>query len=260
LSVAQLSVTYVFAGEQVKAVDRVAFEVGAGESLGVLGESGCGKTSLALAILRLLPRSASVSGSIAFDGRDLLQASERELQQVRGAGISLIFQDPGLALNPVLRVGAQIVEVVRAHRRGTSREHRVAAEQALAEVALDPARFYDAYPHQLSGGQQQRVAIAQALVCRPNLVIADEPTASLDATVQLEILELVRDLKTRTGIAFLLISHNPAILAFLCDRVMAMHAGRAVESGPVGQVLGKPHNPYTRELLAAMACGSADGR
>src|SRR4051794_14111273 len=188
LSLDQLSVSYAAGSHPVKAVDHVSFELAAGESLGILGESGSGKTTLALALLRLLPRSATVAGSARFEGRDLLQENERQLERIRGASISLIFQEPGLALNPVLRVGTQVAEVVRAHRPGPARSHRSAAEQALAEVALDPARFYDAYPHQLSGGQQQRLVIAQALVCRPRLVIADEPTASLDATVQLEIL------------------------------------------------------------------------
>jgi oligopeptide/dipeptide ABC transporter ATP-binding protein len=252
LSVRELSVRYRRGGSPIEAVDRLDLDIASGETLGILGESGCGKSTLALAIMGLLPRTATATGSIVFDGEELVGRDERELQRIRGAGMSLIFQEPGAALNPVLRVGVQIAEVVRAHEPGTARSHRQAAERTLAEVALEPARFYDAFPHQLSGGQRQRVAIAQALVCRPRLVIADEPTAALDAAVQLEILELMRELKQRTGVAFLLISHNPAVLAFLSDRLMTMYAGRSVEAGSRRQVLGKAQHPYTQALLACM--------
>jgi oligopeptide/dipeptide ABC transporter ATP-binding protein len=254
LRVRDLSVSYVGrAGAVVRAVDRASFEIAAGETVGIMGESGGGKSTLALAIVGLLPEgAATVTGSVRWSGRELVGCRERELRRVRGAEVSIIFQEPGLALNPVLTVGRQVAEVARAHRAALRQSPLEAASRALAEVGHEPERFFHRYPHQLSGGEQQRAVIAQALVCRPRLVIADEPTASLDATVQLEILELLRDLKERLRISFLFISHNPAVLSFLADRVLTMYAGRVVESGTRRQVFGDPLHPYTRGLLAAM--------
>lgn len=239
---------------EVLVVRGVSFDLHRGEVIGLLGESGCGKTTTALALLRLLPPDGCVvSGSVRFRGRDLLNCSEEELQKIRGAEISMISQEPGIALNPVLPVGMQIAEVIRAHRQLNRKQRRAEAELLLAEVGLsDTARTYAAYPHQLSGGQKQRVMIAQALACRPALVIADEPTAALDTTVQTKILDLLKELKKRLQLAFLLISHNPATLVGLADRLMVMYAGRIVEEGDTSQVLSSPLHPYTRSLLASM--------
>ena len=241
-------------GTVVPAVESVSFDVGSGEAVGILGESGCGKTTLALALLRLLPPGGQIlRGSIHFGGRELLAAGEREMERIRGGEISLIFQEPGIALAPVMRVGEQVCEVIRAHRRWSWKRCREVAVSALAQVfPNDSARIYAAYPHQLSGGQRQRVLIAQALACRPALVIADEPTASLDTTTQAEILALIRDLKQRLRLSLLLISHNPAILAGLADRILVMYAGRIVEEGPLERVYREPLHPYTQGLLRSI--------
>jgi ABC-type glutathione transport system ATPase component len=208
---------------ELAVLDDLSFDIGAGETVGVLGPSGCGKTTLALALLRLLPRTARVTrGSIRFREHDMLLADERALQQIRGVEISIVFQEPALALNPVMRVGDQIAEVVRAHRTGSRRSWRREAESVLAEVRLDDRRFYSAYPHQLSAGQRQRVAIAQALVLKPGLLIADEPTSALDNSTQAEIIDLLKELKRRLPIALLFITHNPALLAGLADRLLEM--------------------------------------
>jgi len=197
----------------------ISFDVYAGEILGMQGRSGCGKTSTALAILRLLPPDASVSGSALFQGKDLLQLSDRELRSIRGKQISIMYQEPTLALNPVLRVGDQIAEVARAH--GLS-ETKVQAATMLERVGLDPKRYYAAYPHELSGGERHRIVLAQALICRPQLVIADEPTASLDAALKTEILELIDSLRRQFGTAFLLISHDRGVISRVADRVIEL--------------------------------------
>jgi oligopeptide/dipeptide ABC transporter ATP-binding protein len=240
-------------GREIPAVEGVSFEIAAGEVVGLLGESGCGKTSTALSLLRLLPPAGRiVGGSIRFRGIELLSLEERQLEKIRGNQVSVIFQEPSLALNPVMRVGEQISEVLRAHRPGDRRRYREEARAMLYQVRLaDADRIYDAYPHQLSGGQRQRVVIAQALVCQPALVIADEPTAALDTTVQAEILALLGELKRQLKIAFLLISHNPAVLATLADRLLVMYAGRIVEAGGLRDVFRQPLHPYTAALLMA---------
>ncbi len=238
------------AGE-TPAVDGVSFEIAPGEAVGLLGESGCGKTTTALALIRMLPPAARlVRGSIQFRGRELLALQEPELEKIRGAEISVIFQEPATALNPVMRVGDQVAEVVRAHRPWSRRVCRAEAESLLAEVCLgDVSRIYAAYPHQLSGGQRQRIAIAQAVACKPPLLIADEPTAALDAKVQAEILDLLKDLQQRRNMALLLISHNPGVLARMADRLLVMQAGKIVEQGPVSEVCRNPQHPYTQALL-----------
>jgi ABC-type dipeptide/oligopeptide/nickel transport system ATPase component len=206
---------------------------------------------MALAILGLLPSQASIDGgSVRFLGRDLLGLKERALHKIRGKEISLIFQDPGMSLNPVMSVGQQIVEVLRAHYSWTGRRYREEVESMLDQVRLsDVPGIYSAYPHQLSGGQRQRVAIAQALACKPALVIADEPTASLDTTIQAEILALLKDLQARLSLSLLFISHNPAILQRISQRIIVMHMGRIVEEGSASQVLRRPRHPFTRQLL-----------
>ena len=220
-------------------VANVSFAIAHGEVVGLAGGSGCGKTTLALSLLRLLPPSAKVvTGSIRFRGRELMAMSERQLEKIRGAGISMIPQEPGIALHPMLPAGEQVADVIQAHKPWSRQRCREEAVRMLLRVHLNSVgRIYAAYPHQLSGGQRQRVVIAQALACRPDLVIADEPTASLDARAQAGILTLLRELRERSGTAMLLISHSPTVLAKLADRVIVMHAGRIVEDRNISTIL-----------------------
>jgi oligopeptide/dipeptide ABC transporter ATP-binding protein len=236
-----------------RAVDNVSFDIGVGETVGLLGESGCGKTTLALALTRLLSQTTrAISGSVRFRGKDLLLADECELQKVRGAEISIVFQEPGMALNPVMRVGHQIVEVLRAHTNWTRQHCQEEAESLLRQVRLSNANIYTAYPHELSGGESQRVVIAQALGCKPSLLIADEPTAALDNTTQAQLLALLKEMKERLNLALFFITHNPLLLAGIADRVLIMYAGRIVEEGALAQVLQQPRHPYTRGLLRSI--------
>ena len=247
-----LSIAYALRdGSRVQAVDDLSFAIGSGEIVGILGESGCGKSTLANAILRLLPAHAHCEqGSVLFRGRDLLKTSESELRKTRGAEISLVPQDPALSLNPVMTVGSQIAEVLRAHLPLTAKFRRTRALDLLGEVGFDhPQEIYGAYPHQLSGGQRQRVAIAQAISCRPALVIADEPTSKLDAPLQAEIVELLAQIRREHGLAIVLISHDPAIFAGFADRMAVMYAGRIVEVGTTAQVFRQPLHPYTQALV-----------
>jgi oligopeptide/dipeptide ABC transporter ATP-binding protein len=235
------------------ALDDVSFDIGPGETVGVLGESGCGKTTLARALVRLLPQTARLTrGSIRFRGREILSLRERKLQELRGAEISIIFQEPEMALNPVLRVGDQIVEVLRAHKRFSRRYCREQAESLLSVVGFSDARIYSAYPHELSGGECQRVVIAQALVCNPALLIADEPTSALDNKRQAEILALLRNAKEHFQLGVLFITHKPLLLAGIADRALVMYAGRIVEEGSLTQILHRPYHPYTQALLRSI--------
>jgi len=242
--------TVNYASVTKRALYEIDCEMEAGEVVGILGESGCGKTTLALSILGLLPATARVEGSILFHEQDLLHVSESRLTTIRGAQISLIHQEPELSFSPVMRVGEQISEVLGAHRPMKRTVREQACKAMLREVQLgDVDRIYNAYPHQLSGGELHRVAIAQALMCRPELVICDEPTSSLDVTIQAEILSLLRELKQKFGMAMILITHNPALLAGFADRVLVMYDGRIVEEGRVAQVFRQPLHAYTNELL-----------
>lgn len=236
-----------------QAVAGVSFDIAAGETVGLMGESGSGKSTIALSLLGLLPpQTAEISGSILFQGWDLTWMPELEFQKIRGASISLVSQEPEIALSPVMRVGEQVAEVFRAHFDWPAKKYRAEAEAILDRVGLtETNRIFAAYPHQLSGGQRQRVVLAQALACGPALVIADEPTASLDAVSQSEFIELLRDLKREMQLSLLLISHTPEIQASLADRVLAMKAGRIVEEGSFAQLYRKPSHPYTRSLLRA---------
>lgn len=238
----------------VVAVDGISFDVHAGEAVGIIGESGSGKTTAALSLLGLLPPAARVvRGSALFRGQDLLALPEARLESLRGAEVSIIFQEPGIALNPVLRVGQQVAEVIRAHRSWGWRRCREEAQGLLTQVGLaEPNRLHRAYPHEISYGQRQRVTIAQAIACRPALVVADEPTSALDATTRSEILSLLKELKDRLGLALLLVSHDIGTLATLADRLLVLYAGRVVEEGPLASVCRHPLHPYTRGLLASL--------
>ena len=255
LEVQNLHVTYGSrAGKDFPALAGVSFEIQAGEILGVLGESGAGKSTVAAALLRLLPANAAIQkGSIRFEGQDLLQQQVPELEKIRGKRIGLIFQEPSMALHPTIRVGEQIRDVMTAHEsldRRASKDKMLKILAALFSTGAD--RIANSYAHQLSGGQRQRVLIAQAIACSPSLVIADEPTASLDPSTQQEILSLLQTLRQQPNLAMILISHNPAILAGLADRVLVLYAGRVAEIGPTEEVLKSPKHPYTRALLECL--------
>jgi ABC-type glutathione transport system ATPase component len=234
-----------------QAVVGVTLDIARGEVVGLMGESGCGKTTLALALLGLLPRErADVSGSVLFRGTELLSMSERSLQKIRGTGISMIYQEPEIALSPFMRAGDQIAEVLWAHRDWKWGRCREAAFAMLERMGFDePHRIYPSYPHQLSGGQRQRIVFAQALVCEPALIIADEPTASLDARNQAEMIELLRAIKVERQVSILLISHTPEIQASLADRVVVMSQGRIVEQGSFDQLYWNASQPLTSAML-----------
>jgi oligopeptide/dipeptide ABC transporter ATP-binding protein len=243
-------VTYAPGNSPTPARSTIDFAIAPGEIIGILGESGCGKSTLALSLLGLLPATASVEGSILFQNEELLGLGESQLRAIRGAKISLIHQDAGLSLSPVMRVGDQISEVIRAHGRSKRKLRRQIVEAILREVHLtDVDRIYDAYPHQLSGGELHRVVIAQALVCRPDLVIADEPTRALDVTIQAEVLGVLQRLNRKYGTTLIFITHNPALLVGFADRVIVMYAGRIIEEGRTAQVFRRPLHPYTKGLL-----------
>ena len=253
LDVQHLTVRFESPDSTITAVDDLSLSISPGETLGIVGESGSGKSLTALSILRLLPPRARVMGGrILFEGRDLLGLPEAEMRAIRGARISLIFQEPMTALNPAMRVGDQVAEALTVH--GASRaEARRRAVQLLEDVRIpDAERRWSDYPHQLSGGMRQRVMIAIAIACRPALVIADEPTTALDLTIQAQVLDLLRELKARFDLALLLITHDFGIIAEMADRVLVMHGGLAVEHGTVRQVLREPADDYTRRLLGAV--------
>ncbi|WP_019930621.1 ABC transporter ATP-binding protein [Nocardia sp. BMG111209] len=231
-------------------VDDVGFELDAGERLGLIGESGSGKTLTALAILGLLPDEAEVSGSVRLDGAELLGRGDRELSRIRGNRIAMVFQEPLSALNPLMRVGKQIAEPLRRHRGLSRREALAEAVSLAAKVGLpDPEVLVRAYPHQLSGGQRQRVGIAMAVASRPALLLADEPTTALDVTVQADILALLADLVAEQGTALLFVTHDLAVLAQVVQRVLVLGDGRVLEYGPLDRILHDPQHPYTRTLL-----------
>jgi peptide/nickel transport system ATP-binding protein len=250
LQVRDMTVRFCVEGREFTALDRISFDIAPGEIVGLLGESGCGKTTLGLSLLRLLPDAARATcSSVFFRGRDLCSLDEFQLRDIRGAEVAIIYQDSSV-LNPVIRVGNQVREVLRAHRRCTPRQAREEAETVFAAIGLrDFDRIYDAYPHQLSGGQRQRIAIAQALICKPRLVIADEPTASVDQSTAREIIAFMKQMNESSGTSFLFISHDPATLAAIADRIMVMYAGQIVENGPLRDVYSQPLHPYTEALL-----------
>jgi peptide/nickel transport system ATP-binding protein len=253
LDVKDLSVRFETGDGNVHAVDRLSFELAAGEVLGIVGESGCGKTVTVLSLLRLLPSTAVITGRATFDGVDLLGLSPRQLRDIRGDQIAYVFQEPMTSLNPVLTVGRQIGEVLRAHlglSRGAARARTIELLRLVRVPA--PERRLNEYPHQLSGGMRQRVMIAMALACDPRVLIADEPTTALDVTTQAAILELMRDIRDRLGTAIVLITHNLGVVADIADRVLVVYAGRKAEEAPVIDLFEAPQHPYTVALLDAV--------
>jgi len=238
----------------VRAVEGVSFHINAGETLGVVGESGCGKSVTAMSILRLISTPpGKMAGKILFKGTNLLELSEPEMQAIRGKDISMIFQEPMTSLNPVLTVGRQIGETVMLHEGVSARDAEQRAVEMLTLVGIPaPGRRVREYPHQLSGGMRQRVMIAMALACSPQLLVADEPTTALDVTIQAQILELMRDLKTRVGAAIMLITHDLGVVAEMAQRVIVMYAGRKVEEGTAEEIFLNPLHPYTRGLMGSM--------
>jgi oligopeptide/dipeptide ABC transporter ATP-binding protein len=255
LEIQDLSVSYRSPiGITRLALSGVGFELAPGEILGVLGESGSGKSTLAAALVRLLPRNGDItSGAVFFEGKDLLRANAEELQQIRGGRIALIFQEPSLSLHPTMRAGEQVRRVLAAHGAAGKNVQRERTRQVLSSIFLDDAeRVSRSYPQQLSGGQRQRVLIAQAIACQPRVIVADEPTASLDPTTQMEILGVFRAIREKLGLAMIFITHNPALLAGFADRVLILYGGRVVEWGPAEKVLNTPRHPYTKALLQSM--------
>ena len=261
LTVTDLTTVFDLPGGPAAAVDHVSFEIRSGETLGLVGESGSGKSVTALSIMRLVQPGRISSGRVVFKGRDLLTLPEVEMQAVRGAEVALVLQEPMTALNPVFTVGDQIAEALLVHGRAAGREAWDRAVEWLNAVGVADAatRAHD-YPHQLSGGMRQRVLIAAALVCRPSLLIADEPTTALDATIQAQILDLLRRMQSTFNLAVLLITHDVGVIAETADRVAVMYGGRIVEEGDVRAVLREPQHPYTRGLLASMPGGGRGRR
>ncbi|MFQ2194105.1 ABC transporter ATP-binding protein [Aeromonas jandaei] len=256
LTVRDLEVTFTVDGDELKVLDGVSFSVVPGQTLGLVGESGCGKSVTALAIMGLLPRPHGrvVAGTIDFEGEDLLALPPEQMHRVRGNRISMIFQEPMTALNPVQTVGEQLMEVYRLHRPDYGKvERKAAAIAMLQKVGIpEPAQRFAIYPHNLSGGMRQRVMIAMALACEPDLLICDEPTTALDVTIQAQILELMKELQAQTGMAILFITHDLGVVAELCDEVVVMYAGRAVEQADVFELFDHPRHPYTHGLLGAI--------
>jgi oligopeptide/dipeptide ABC transporter ATP-binding protein len=239
----------------VRAVDGVAFSLRAGEALGIVGESGCGKTVTALSLMRLIPSPPAriVSGRIMFDGDDVVTLDEQRLRALRGNAMAMIYQDPMTTLNPVFTVGEQIAEAVRLHRDATRSAAWARAVEMLELVGIpDPPRCAQSYPHQLSGGMRQRAVIAMALACHPKLLIADEPTTALDVTIQAQILDLMRRLQQELGTAIILITHDLGVIADLVDTVVVMYAGKVVERAPVKRLFAAPRHPYTQGLLRSV--------
>ena len=262
LEVRDLNLEFKTSRGILKALNGISFNVKRGEVFGIVGESGCGKTVTGLSVLRLLPRSASVSsGTISFDDTDLLSLPQKQMDRVRGGRIAMIFQDPSSSLNPVFTIGSQIIRVIRQHTDLNASQANERAIESLSAVGLpDVKRVMSSYPHQLSGGQQQRVMIAMALSCRPQLLIADEPTTALDVTIQAQILKLLRDLQKQFDISVILITHNLGVVAQTCDRLAVLYAGRVAEIGSTKDIFNNPQHPYTRGLMNAIPRPGSRGK
>lgn len=254
LSVNNLTVQFQGLEDSVVAVNDLSFSVCSGETLGIVGESGCGKSVTSLSIMRLLAHAARVTrGTIEFEGKNLLTWSEKQMRAIRGNQISMIFQEPMTSLNPVFTVGRQIAESIVQHRDKTYRQALHEAHELLELVQVsDPAKRLNNYPHELSGGMRQRVMIAIALACKPRLLIADEPTTALDVTIQAQILHILKDIQQQLGTAIILITHDLGVVAEACDRVLVMYAGSKVEQGSVSDVLYRAQHPYTRALIRSL--------
>ncbi len=253
LKIKNLSIQYKTADGVVKAVNNVSLSVNRGETLGVVGETGAGKTTTALGILRLVPDPPGkiVSGEIFFDGESLLDKQEGDMRLIRGNKISMIFQDPMTSLNPVMTVGEQIAEVIEIHETSDKKEAAEKSKKMLEMVGISGDR-YDEYPHQFSGGMKQRVIIAMALACNPQLLIADEPTTALDVTIQAQVLEMMKKLKNELNTSMLLITHDLGVVAEVCDKVAIMYAGEIVESATLEELFENPKHPYTRGLFGSI--------
>jgi oligopeptide/dipeptide ABC transporter ATP-binding protein len=254
LEVKDLRTSFFTDAGEVRAVDGVSFAVAPGKLMGLVGESGSGKTASVLSIMRLLPeRARATGGAVLFEGRDLLTLSEPEMRAVRGAKIAMIFQEPMTSLNPVFTIGSQIGEAVRLHQHTSRRETLERTVEALRLVGIaDPERRVNDYPHQLSGGMRQRVMIAMALACKPKVLIADEPTTALDVTIQAQILDLIRELQVRLGLAVILVTHDLGIVAQYADDVTILYAARVMEQAASDELFRNPLNPYTRGLLESI--------
>lgn len=256
LQVKNLRASFFTRQGEIKAVNDVTLNVPAGKIVGVVGESGCGKSMTARAVMRLLKYPGRITGgSVKLCGRELTTLSEREMAAVRGQELSMIFQEPMTSLNPVMKVGKQVREAVLLHRRGVSRkEAKAEVLRVFEQVGIsEPERRYECYPHELSGGLRQRVMIAMAMICKPKLLIADEPTTALDVTVEAQILRLMQTLRDENGTSILLISHNLGVIAQICDLVYVLYAGRVVEQAETFELFARPLHPYTRGLLASVA-------
>ncbi|WP_020410191.1 ABC transporter ATP-binding protein [Hahella ganghwensis] len=253
LDVSHLSTTFKTPDGLVNAVNDVSFQLYPGESLGIVGESGSGKTQVFMSLMGLLADNGKTEGSVKFLGEEILGRSAHDLNNLRGNQISLIFQDPMTSLNPYLKVSRQLTEVLMEHKGASQGEARKRSLEMLAKVGIpEPEKRFDMYPHEFSGGMRQRVMIAMALLCQPQLLIADEPTTALDVTIQAQILRLMGDLKEEMNTSIVMITHDLGVVAGLCDRVLVMYGGRIVEAGPVREIFYTPRHPYTKGLLASM--------
>ncbi len=256
--------TYFYTDDGVvKAVDGVEFEVKAGETIGIVGESGCGKSITAMSILRLIqsPPGKIVSGEILFEGEDLVKVSEKRIREIRGNSISMIFQEPMTSLNPVFTAGYQIEEILKLHQNLDEKEAREKAIEMIRMVGIpNPERIADEYPHQLSGGMRQRIMIAMALACRPKMLIADEPTTALDVTIQAQILDLMNDLKEKLNTSIMLITHDLGVIAEMADHVIVMYSGKVVEDAPTIELFENPKHPYTIGLMSSIPSLAKEGQ
>lgn len=262
LTVKDLSLEFKTSRGVLKVLNGITFDVKPGEVFGIVGESGCGKTVTGLSVLKLLPRSATITqGTINFNGTNLESLSAKEMDLIRGGKIAMIFQDPTSSLNPVFTIGKQLMRVIRQHLQLNKNDARHRAEESLTSVGLpDIKRIMNSYPHQLSGGQQQRVMIAMALSCLPDLLIADEPTTALDVTIQAQILKLLRDLQQQLELSIILITHNLGVVAKTCDRLAVFYAGRVAEVGTTKDIFNNPQHPYTRGLMNAIPKPGSRGK